>query len=101
MDIYIPAERLIKITVHHFPFSLYFITVSQLVTSFFLPVTLGGLVVVCLPLDPRLVGSNLAEDIGFLRAINICNMISFGGEVKLLVLCHKILWHVRESHKYE
>jgi hypothetical protein len=32
-------------------------------------VTLGGLVVVCFPLDPTLCGSNPAEGDGFLRAI--------------------------------
>jgi hypothetical protein len=32
-------------------------------------VALGGLVVAWLPLDPKFVGSNLAEDDGFLRVI--------------------------------
>jgi hypothetical protein len=58
--------------------------------------TLGGLVVACLPLDPRFEGSNPAEDNVFLRAIKIWNIISFGGEVKLSVPCCKILQHVKE-----
>jgi hypothetical protein len=31
-------------------------------------VALGGLVVVCLPLDPRFEGSNQAEDNGFFKS---------------------------------
>jgi hypothetical protein len=34
-------------------------------------VALGGLLVACLPLDPRFAGSNPAEDDGFLRVIKI------------------------------
>jgi hypothetical protein len=33
-------------------------------------VALGGLVVACLPSDPRFVGSNLAKDDAFLRGKN-------------------------------
>jgi hypothetical protein len=47
-------------------------------------------------LDPRFVGSNPAKGDGILRAIKICSMGSFRGEVKALVPCHKILWHVEE-----
>jgi hypothetical protein len=50
-------------------------------------VALGGLVVACLPLHPRLAGSNLAEDDGFLRVIKIRSTTSFGGEVKSSVPC--------------
>jgi hypothetical protein len=50
----------------------------------------GGLVVACLPLDPRFAGSNLAEDDGFSRVIKICNTIFFEVEVKLSVPCRKI-----------
>jgi hypothetical protein len=60
-----------------------------------------GLAVVSLPLDPRFAGSNLAKDYGFLRVIKILSTTSFGGEVKPLVPCHKFLWHVKESCKYE
>jgi hypothetical protein len=41
-------------------------------------------------LDPRFVGSNLAEDDGFLRAIKIRSATSFGGEVKPSVPCRKM-----------
>jgi hypothetical protein len=50
--------------------------------------------VACLPLDPS---SNPAEDDGFLRAINICGTISFGGEVKPKVPCRKIKRHVNPT----
>jgi hypothetical protein len=43
--------------------------------------------VACKPLDPRFVGSNLAEDSGFLRVIKIRSTASFGGEVKPSVPC--------------
>jgi hypothetical protein len=40
---------------------------------------LSGLVVACLPLEPRFSGSNLAEDSGFLRVIKIhCKTSSEG-----------------------
>jgi hypothetical protein len=39
-------------------------------------------VVLCLPLDPRLAGSNPAEDDGLLRVIKIHSTTSFGGEAK-------------------
>jgi hypothetical protein len=32
---------------------------------------------------------------GFLRVIKIHSMPSFGGELKLLFPCRKILWHVK------
>jgi hypothetical protein len=44
------------------------------------------------------VGSNPAQDNGFLRAINIYSMISFRGEEKPLVPCCKILWHVKDPY---
>jgi hypothetical protein len=50
-------------------------------------------------LDPRFVGSNLAKDDGFLRAIKILIMTSFEGEVKLSVPCRKIIRHVKEPYK--
>jgi hypothetical protein len=53
-------------------------------------VAVGGLVVACLPFDPRFAGSNLSEDDGFSRVIKICNTIFFEVEVKLSVLCRKI-----------
>jgi hypothetical protein len=70
-------------------------------------IALGDLVVACLPLDPRFVGINPAEDDGFLRAdpkfaglnpaeddgllraIKILSTTPFGGEVKPSVSCHK------------
>jgi hypothetical protein len=45
-------------------------------------------------------GSNLAEGDGFLRTTKIYSMPSFRVEVKPLVSCCKILWHVNFS-KYE
>jgi hypothetical protein len=56
---------------------------------------------VCLPLYLRFAGSNLAKDDIFFRVIKICSMTSFGGEVKPLVPCHKILQRVKEPYKYE
>jgi hypothetical protein len=56
-----------------------------------LVVALGGVVVSMLA-----TGLNPAEDRGFLRAIKICSTTSFREEVKLSVLCRKILWHVEE-----
>jgi hypothetical protein len=51
------------------------------------PIALGGLVVACLPLDPRFADSNLAEDDGFLRAIKIHSTTSFRKEWKPSVPC--------------
>jgi hypothetical protein len=53
--------------------------------------TLCSLVVACLPVDPRFVGSNLAKVNGFLRAIKIHSVTSFRGEVKPLVLCRRFI----------
>jgi hypothetical protein len=39
------------------------------------------------------VGSNQAKDDGFLRTIKIYSTTPFGGEVKLSIPPHKILWH--------
>jgi hypothetical protein len=50
-----------------------------------------------MPLDPRFAGSNLAEDNGFLRVIEMHRTISCGEEVKLLAPCRKILQHVKRS----
>jgi hypothetical protein len=44
------------------------------------------------------VASNPAEDDGFLMAIKIHSTISFGGEVKPSVPCHKILRHVKDPY---
>jgi hypothetical protein len=54
----------------------------------------GG-VMVSVPLDPRFAGSNPAQCDGFLRAIKIPSMPSFGGEVKPSAPCSKILRHVK------
>jgi hypothetical protein len=62
--------------------------------------SLGGLVVECMPLDPRFAGSNLAEDDGFLKAIKFRSTTSFGEEVKPSVPC-KSLRHVEEPYEYE
>jgi hypothetical protein len=51
-------------------------------------------VVTCLPLGPRLAGSNPAEGDGFLKAIKIHRI---GGEVKPSAPCHKNLRHVKET----
>jgi hypothetical protein len=50
-------------------------------------------------LDSKFVGSNPAEDNGFLRAIKIYSIPSFGGEVKPEAPCRKILRHVKEPFK--
>jgi hypothetical protein len=50
----------------------------------------------CLPMDTRLMGSNLAKSDRFLRAIKIHSKTSFGGEVKLLAPCCEILQHVKD-----
>jgi hypothetical protein len=50
----------------------------------------------CLPLNPRLTGSGLNEYDGFLVVTKIYTTTSFRGEVRLLVPCRKILWHVEE-----
>jgi hypothetical protein len=52
-------------------------------------------VVSVLAIGPSVCGFNLAEGDGYLRMIKICNMPSFGGEVKPLAPCHEILWHVK------
>jgi hypothetical protein len=53
-------------------------------------VALGGLMVACLPLDPRFADSNPAEDDGFLRVIKIRSTTSFGGEVKPSAPCRRL-----------
>jgi hypothetical protein len=66
-----------------------------------LHVALSGLVIICLLLDPKFLGSNLAEDDGYLTAIKIHSTTSVRGEVKPSVPCSKILQHVKEPYKYE
>jgi hypothetical protein len=51
-----------------------------------------------LPLEPKFSGSNPAEDDGFLKSIKIRSKSSFGGEVKLVVPCRKILRHVKDPY---
>jgi hypothetical protein len=56
-------------------------------------VGLGGLVAIVLAiglLDPKFTCLNLADDNGFLRAIKICNITSFGEKVKPSASCRKI-----------
>jgi hypothetical protein len=43
-------------------------------------------------------GSDSAEDCGFLRVIKICSTTSFGGETKPAVPYHKILWHITDPY---
>jgi hypothetical protein len=54
-------------------------------------VAVGGLVVARLPLDPRFVGSDPAEDDGSLRTTKILSTTSFGGEVKAAVRFYGML----------
>jgi hypothetical protein len=56
---------------------------------------------VCLPLDPRVAGWNLADAIDFLRAIRIRSIPSFGWEVKPEAPCRKILRHVKITCNWE
>jgi hypothetical protein len=64
-------------------------------------VALGGLEVACLILDPRITGSNPADDDGFLRVIKICITTSLRGEVKPSVTSDKILQLVKKPYEYE
>jgi hypothetical protein len=57
-------------------------------------------VVVCLTLDPRFEGSNPAEDDRYLRAIKIRSTTPYGGEVKILGPCRKILRYAKERYDY-
>jgi hypothetical protein len=41
-------------------------------------------------------GSNLAEMMDFLKAIEIHSMTFSRGAVKFSAPCHKILWHIKE-----
>jgi hypothetical protein len=63
----------------------------------FIMVALGGLVIACLPLDPRFAGSKPAGDDGFLSVIKIRSTSSFGGEVQSSVPCR----HVKEPYEHE
>jgi hypothetical protein len=47
------------------------------------------------------VGSNLAESNRLLRAKKFRSMTSFGGEVKPLATCHKILRHVKDPLRHD
>jgi hypothetical protein len=77
--------------------SRYLCKVEKVIFSYPFCIVLSGVVVsVCLPLDPRLVGSNLAEGNCFLRVIKIYSTFSFGGEVKLSAPFCKILRHVKD-----
>jgi hypothetical protein len=58
---------------------------------------LGGLLVACLPLDPRFASSNPAGDDGFSKAIKIYSTTSFGRKIKPSVLCPKILRYVENA----
>jgi hypothetical protein len=51
-----------------------------------------------LAIGPKVCGFKPSQNDGFVRAIKICSMTSFGGEVKPLVLYHKILWHVTNPY---
>jgi hypothetical protein len=53
----------------------------------YLIIALGGLLVACLLMDPRLACSNLADGKEFLRVIKIRSTTSFGDEVKPSVPC--------------
>jgi hypothetical protein len=67
-------------------------------TALILLHALGGLVVACLPLDPRFAGSNPAEDDGFLRVIKIRSTIS----TKFSRRSHVVdLRHVKGPYKHE
>jgi hypothetical protein len=48
-----------------------------------------------LVIDPRLAGSNLARDDGFLRPKKCVTTTSFRWEVKPAVSFHGILWNVK------
>jgi hypothetical protein len=62
---------------------------------------LGGVMVSMLAIGPKVCMFRLDQGSGFLRAIKIHTMPSFGGEVKPEVPCHKILWYVKITCKYE
>jgi hypothetical protein len=47
------------------------------------------------------VGSKLAKSNGFLGAIKIHSMTFFGGEIKELAPCCKILQHVKDPVRYD
>jgi hypothetical protein len=50
---------------------------------------------------PKVCGLKPGRGDGFLRVLIICSTPSFGGEVKLETPCHKILWRVKTTCKYE
>jgi hypothetical protein len=53
-----------------------------------------------LAITPAFARSNPAEDDECSRAIQIRSTTSFGGEVKPLVPCRKIMRHVKEPYEY-
>jgi hypothetical protein len=57
--------------------------------------------VIVIAFDTRFAGSNPAEDDRYLMAIKIRSMTSFGGEVKPMTQCRKILRHVKDPLKYD
>jgi hypothetical protein len=64
-------------------------------------VAVSGLVVSVLAVGSRFAGSNPGKDDGSLRVIKIRTTTSFRGEVKPLIQCCKLLWHVKEPYEYE
>jgi hypothetical protein len=58
-------------------------------------------VISLLSIGPKVHGFKPSRGECTLMAIKIRSMTSFGGEVKPLVPCYKILWHVKETYKYE
>jgi hypothetical protein len=54
---------------------------------------------VCLPLEPKIVGSNPTKVMDILRAIKIRCTPSFRWEVKPEAPCCKILWHIKDLLK--
>jgi hypothetical protein len=56
---------------------------------------LGGVMVIMLAIRPKVHMFKPSQSNGFLRAIEICSMPSFGGELKPEPLRCKILWHVK------
>jgi hypothetical protein len=71
------------------------------ITLFTSWIALDGLVVSVLATGPRFTGSNPAEGDGFIMAIKIRSMTSFGGKVKPSVPFRKILRQVKETYRYE
>jgi hypothetical protein len=62
-------------------------------------VILGGVMVSVLAILPKVFGFNPSWRQQILRAIKTCSTPYFGGVVKPLAPCHKILWHVKQPSK--